>query len=160
MVVFGLVLLVLALAVIAYMWFATRGVESAQISYGFLNIDVTPFWMFLAGGITLAVATCGLWLMAVGARSRARRSKEVRQLRRQAQESGRTGSGTTTGTGAGHDRATDARGGATDRNTAAGTTGSGQDRPILPRQSSTGHGTGTVTSTTDQQRSNSLDVDR
>lgn len=159
MVVFGLVLLVVALAVIAYMWLATRGMDPAQISYGFLNVDVTPFWMFLAGGITLAVATCGLWLMAVGARSRARRAKEVRELRRQVQTNSSQGTGkggassSTSGSTSSAGRTSSAGG------TSSGTTSAPKSDPILPRPGGSGThgGSGTTGGTS---RKSSLDVDR
>lgn len=89
MVIFGLILLLLALAVIGYMWFATAGMAPVEIDYGILNVSLTPFWLFVAGGIALAVATSGLWLIGVGARSKARKAKEVRELRRQAKEADR-----------------------------------------------------------------------
>ncbi|WP_238348501.1 hypothetical protein [Ornithinimicrobium pratense] len=89
MIVFGAVLLILALVVIAYVWLATSGMSDISIDYGVLNVELTPLWFFLAGGITLAVGTSGLWLMGVGAKSSTRRAKEVRELRRQAKESGR-----------------------------------------------------------------------
>ena len=89
MVVFGLILLLVALAIVIYMWLATAGMDPIAITYGFLNVEITPIWLFIVGGITLAAATCGLWLLAVGTRSKARRAKEVRQLRRQATDSDR-----------------------------------------------------------------------
>lgn len=88
MVVFGLILLILALLVIGYVWLATGGMDPVSIDYGILNVELTPLWFFFAGGITLAVATSGLWLMGVGAKASARRAKEVRELRRQAQDAG------------------------------------------------------------------------
>lgn len=165
MVVLGLILLVLALAVVAYMWFATGDSSAVGIDYGILNVDLHPFWLFVAGGITLAAATCGLWMMAVGTRSKARKAKEVRELRRQAKEAdrravraddassldrpagstGRPGYGTAPGRATGttegrpvdgtHGRPT----GTTDRS----------DAPILPRPDGRG-----------STRSSSLDVDR
>ena len=89
MVIFGLILLLLALAVIAYMWFATAGMPAVEIDYGVLNVSLEPFWLFVAGGIALAAATSGLWMMAVGTRSKARKAKEVRELRRHAKEADR-----------------------------------------------------------------------
>lgn len=152
MVIFGLILLLVALAVVLYMWLATRGMDPVQITYGPLNVDITPIWLFVVGGITLAAATCGIWLLAVGARSKARKAKEVRELRRQAKDSGHT-----TGTG---------RGGSSSRGTGATTTtapgGRGTDGPILPRSgggTTTGGAAGTRGSRpTDGQ--SSLDLDR
>ncbi|KUG51830.1 hypothetical protein AVL62_07745 [Serinicoccus chungangensis] len=137
MVVFGVVLLLLALAVIIYMWLATRGMDPVQISYGVLNVDLTPIWLFAIGGIALAAATSGLWLLAVGTRAKARRAREVRELRRQAKDSDRR-----------TERERDAaRLGSTEGRT-TGTDGPAtkDDRstPILPRQtpgSSSGQGT-------------------
>ena len=89
MVIFGLILLLLALAVVGYMWFATAGMAPVDIDYGILNISLEPFWLFVAGGIALAAATSGLWIMGVGAKTKARKSKEMRELRRQAKEADR-----------------------------------------------------------------------
>lgn len=89
MVVFGLILLILAVAVLAYMWLATAGMDPLVIDYGFLNVELSPLWLFLAGGITLAVLTSGVWLIAVGTRNSARRAREMRELRRQAKEADR-----------------------------------------------------------------------
>lgn len=89
MIIFGLVLFILAVIVIAYVWLATAGMAPISIDYGILNVELTPLWFFFAGGIVLAVATSGLWLMGVGAKASARRAKEVRELRRQAKESDR-----------------------------------------------------------------------
>lgn len=89
MIVFGAVLLILALVVIAYVWLATAGMPEISVDYGVLNVQLSPLWFFFAGGITLAVATSGLWLMGVGAKASARKAKEVRELRRQAKESER-----------------------------------------------------------------------
>lgn len=89
MIVFGLVLLILAIVVIAYVWLATAGMSPVSIDYGVLNVELSPLWFFFAGGITLAVATSGLWLIGVGAKASTRRAKEMRELRRQAKESER-----------------------------------------------------------------------
>lgn len=90
MIVFGLVLLILAIVVIAYVWLATAGMSPVSIDYGVLNVELSPLWFFFAGGITLAVATSGLWLIGVGAKTSTRRAKEMRELRRQAKESDRS----------------------------------------------------------------------
>lgn len=160
MIIFGLVLLILAIIVIAYVWLATSGMAPVSIDYGILNVELSPLWFFFAGGITLAVATSGLWLMGVGAKSSARKAKEVRELRRQAKESDRSaergrdraalGSGSDRGTGAsaGDRRASDGSGsparpsGAAGMGsaTSTGTTGGHRSEPgtgsrdhILPR---------------------------
>ncbi|WP_130012612.1 hypothetical protein [Serinicoccus sediminis] len=136
MVVFGVVLLLVALAVIIYMWLATRGMDPVQISYGVLNVDLTPIWLFAIGGIALAAATSGLWLLAVGTRSKARRAREVRELRRQAKDSDRRA-----------ERQRDAdRLGSSDDNRQRTDPARTEDRsstPILPRQTpGSGSGTG------------------
>lgn len=151
MIVFGAVLLILALIVIAYVWLATSGMAPISIDYGVLNVELTPLWFFLAGGITLAVATSGLWLMGVGAKVSTRRAKEVRELRRQAKESDRRAEREGDRAALGTDRATTGtRGGTAPRagsstgargrehGSAAGTgsTTTGHDsgqQPILPR---------------------------
>ena len=140
MVVFGVVLLLVALAVMVYMWLATRGMDPVQISYGVLNVEITPIWLFVVGGITLAAATSGLWLLAVGTRSKARRAREVRELRRQAKDSDRR-----------TERERDAaRLGSTDgrqQGTDGPATRDDRSTPILPRQTPGGSGPGTGTGT-------------
>lgn len=166
MVVFGLILVLLAGAVVAYMWLATAGMPPVSIDYGFLNVQLSPLWLFLVGGITLAVLTSGIWLMAVGARSSARRHKEVRDLRRQAQVTDRRADDRSTvgrGDTARGDVRTADRGAAdrgasgpvtTDRGTAQG--GAGADGPILPRYGSRADAPRNDT----PPDSGSLDVDR
>lgn len=142
MVVLGLILLLVALAVVIYMWLATRGMDPVQISYGILNVEITPIWLFVVGGITLAAATSGLWLLAVGTRSKARRAREVRELRRQAKDSDRRvererdaqrlGSDAAGAPRTTQPRPASASSAATDRTTT----------PILPRQTPGAGGTG------------------
>lgn len=167
MVIFGLILLLLALAVIGYMWFATQGMAPVDIDYGILNISLEPFWLFVAGGIALAAATCGLWIMGVGAKSRARKAKEMRELRRQAKEADRRAEragdsaslGRSSGTPApatprtttAPSRTTTQPSGTAPRPTASSTSSSGQDAPILPRTPRTDGPT---------EGHSSLDIDR
>lgn len=160
MVIFGLILLLLALAVIGYMWFATQGMAPVDIDYGILNISLEPFWLFVAGGIALAAATCGLWIMGVGAKSRARKAKEMRELRRQAKEADRRAEragdsaslGRSSGTPApATPRTTTQPSGTAPRPTASSTSSSGQDAPILPRTPRTDGPT---------EGHSSLDIDR
>jgi type VI protein secretion system component VasK len=89
MLIIGLLLLLAAVAVIAYVMLATAGMTPVEISYGVLNVEVAPLWLFLSGVITLAVGAIGIWLMAAGARSKARKAREVRELRKQAKEADR-----------------------------------------------------------------------
>lgn len=160
MVIFGLILLLLALAVIGYMWFATQGMAPVDIDYGILNISLEPFWLFVAGGIALAAATCGLWIMGVGAKSRARKAKEMRELRRQAKEADRRAEragdsaslGRSSGTPApATPRTTTQPSGTAPRPPASSTSSSGQDAPILPRTPRTDGPT---------EGHSSLDIDR
>lgn len=89
MLILGLLLLLLAAAVITYMVLATAGMATVPVDYGILNLDLQPLWLFLAGAGTVAVAAIGLWLMGAGARAKARQAKEVRELRKQAKEQDR-----------------------------------------------------------------------
>lgn len=89
MLIIGLLLLLAAVAVIAYVLLATAGMAAVEITYGVLNVEVSPMWLFLSGVITLAVAAVGIWMMAVGARNKARKAREVRELRKQAKEADR-----------------------------------------------------------------------
>lgn len=89
MLIIGFLLVLLAAAVIAYVLFATAGMTPVEVSYGVLNVEVAPLWLFLSGVLTLAVAAIGLWMVAAGARSKARKAREVRELRKQAKEADR-----------------------------------------------------------------------
>lgn len=89
MLIIGFLLILLAAAVITYVLLATVGMTPVEVSYGVLNVEVTPLWLFLAGVLTLAVAAIGLWMVAAGARSKARKAREVRELRKQAKDADR-----------------------------------------------------------------------
>lgn len=89
MVIVGLILLLLAIAVIAFVVLATQGMADLTIDYGILNLSISPLWLFLAGGLTLAVATSACWLVGVGARVANKKRAEVKALRKQAKESDR-----------------------------------------------------------------------
>ena len=155
MVIFGLILLLLALAVIAYMWFATAGMSAVEIDYGVLNVSLEPFWLFVAGGIALAAATSGLWMMAVGTRTKARKAKEVRELRRQAKEADRRAERAQDSSTL-DQRSAPAGAPSSGASRPRGTTpSSGSDAPILPRSP---RGEGHTTPGTSGARSD-LDVD-
>lgn len=89
MLILGFLLILLAVAVIAYVLMATAGMAAVPVSYGVLNVEVPPLWLFLSGVLTLAVAAIGLWMVAAGARSKTRKAREVRELRKQAKEADR-----------------------------------------------------------------------
>lgn len=159
MVIVGLILLLLALAVIGYMWFATQGMAPVDIDYGILNVSLEPFWLFVAGGVALAAATSGLWIMGVGARSRARKAKEVRELRRQAKEADRRAERASDSASLGRSSSTPAPSapppsGTAPRPPASGTSSTsstGSDAPVLPRTPRTDGPT---------EGRSSLDIDR
>ncbi|MGD8149168.1 hypothetical protein [Ornithinimicrobium sp. Y1694] len=89
MLLIGLLLVLLAAAVITYVVVATAGMPDVRLDYGILNLDLPPLWLFLAGLLTLAVAALGFWMIGAGARAKARHAKEVRELRKQAKASDR-----------------------------------------------------------------------
>lgn len=89
MLIIGLLLVLLAAAVIAYMVVATAGMPDVRLDYGILNLEMPPLWLYLAGLLTLAVAALGFWMLGAGARIKARRAREVRELRKQAKEADR-----------------------------------------------------------------------
>lgn len=89
MLVIGFLLILLAAAVIAYVLLATAGDPAVEISYGVLNVEITPLWLYLAGVLTLLVAAVGVWMVGAGARTKARKAREVRELRKQAKEADR-----------------------------------------------------------------------
>ncbi|GAA5167127.1 hypothetical protein [Ornithinimicrobium tianjinense] len=89
MLIFGFLLILLAAGVIAYMVAATTGMPDVRLDYGILNLELPPLWLYLAGLLTLAVAALGFWMVGAGARLKARRAKEVRELKRQAKQADR-----------------------------------------------------------------------
>lgn len=89
MVIFGFLLILLAAGVIAYTVAATTGMPDVRLDYGILNLELPPLWLYLAGLLTLAVAALGFWMVGAGARMKARRAKEVRELKRQAKQADR-----------------------------------------------------------------------
>lgn len=89
MLIIGLLLLLLAAAIITYMVLATAGEPAMHLDYGILNLELEPLWLYLSGAATVAVAAIGLALMAAGARSKARKAREVRELRKQAKDQDR-----------------------------------------------------------------------
>lgn len=89
MLILGFLLILLAAAVITYVLLATAGMTPVEVSYGVLNVEVAPLWLYLSGVLTLAVAAVGLWMVAAGARSKARKAREVRELRKQAKDADR-----------------------------------------------------------------------
>lgn len=89
MLIIGLLLILLAAAVVAYMLLATAGSPAVSIDYGILNVEMPPLWLYLAGLATLAIAALGFWMVGAGARSKSRRAREVRELRKQAKEADR-----------------------------------------------------------------------
>lgn len=139
MIIIGLLLILLAAAVVAYMLLATAGTAAVSIDYGILNLEMPPLWLYLAGLATLAVAALGFWMVGAGARAKTRRAREVRELRKQAKEADRravrTGDASTL-----------------DRPTASGTTGA-------PARS-THSGPGTTSGSTGSQDRSRLDLDR
>jgi membrane protein implicated in regulation of membrane protease activity len=98
MLIIGFLLILLAAAVITYVLLATAGMAPVEVSYGVLNVEVAPLWLFLSGVLTLAVAAIGLWMVAAGTRSKARKAREVRELRKQAKEADRRAVRATDGT--------------------------------------------------------------
>lgn len=127
MLIFGLLLIILAAAVIAYMVAATANMDAVAINYGILNVELLPLWLYLAGVATLAVAALGFWMLGAGARSKARRAREVRELRKQAKEADRRA--TRTEDRSSLDRPTSMTGGTAPRTS----TGSPSSTPPPPR---------------------------
>lgn len=149
MLIFGLLLVLLAAAVITYMVLATVDMPNVAIDYGILNLDIQPLWLYLAGLLTLAVAALGFWLIGAGARIKARRAREVRELRKQAKAQDRrverSGDATTDRTGLTQTTSRPAT-------TSTGTTGPGTTGTGTTRTGTTG-----PAGSTDRSR---LDLDR
>lgn len=145
MIIIGLLLILLAAAVVAYMLLATAGAPAVSIDYGILNLELPPLWLYLAGLATLAVAALGFWLVGAGARAKTRRAREVRELRKQAKESDRRAVRT-------GDASTLDRPAARPTTTGSGASGTGAR--------STQAGPGTTSGTTAPQDRSRLDLDR
>jgi hypothetical protein len=66
------------------------------------NVTTRPFWIFLLGAATLLVAMMGLSLLRNGTRRKVQRRREIKQLRKAAQEPHTTsGSGSAGGSAGG-----------------------------------------------------------
>lgn len=93
MVLLGVLLILIALVVVAYMWFGTQGLGPLEIDLGIFTAILTPLQIFLTGVASILVLSTGSALLAAGlARKRARRS-EVKALRRQVSHDDRTNRG-------------------------------------------------------------------
>ncbi|WP_153395004.1 hypothetical protein [Ornithinicoccus halotolerans] len=86
MLVIGLILIVLSLAVVAYVWFATVDLSAITVDLGAFSVLMTPLHLFLAGGATVLVLALGAALFASGLRGRRRRRRELKDLRTRAAE--------------------------------------------------------------------------
>lgn len=86
MLVIGLILIVLSLAVVAYVWFATVDLSAVTVDLGAFSVLMTPLHLFLAGGATVLVLALGAALFASGLRSKQRRRRELKDLRTRAAE--------------------------------------------------------------------------
>jgi ABC-type nickel/cobalt efflux system permease component RcnA len=77
-----------AVAVLVILAAVTRaGNDEAVLNLGVIDVNTTALGIFLAGAVTLLVLVLGLWLIASGLRRARQKRSEVKQLRREAQES-------------------------------------------------------------------------
>lgn len=89
MVLLGVLLILVALVVVAYMLFGTQGLGQIEIDLGVFTALLTPLQIFLTGVASILVLSTGSALLAAGlARKRTRRS-EVKALRRQVKQTER-----------------------------------------------------------------------
>lgn len=87
MVILGL-LLVLAALVVGVLAFYALPTASSTVSYDIFGnqLSINPLTIFFSGVVAALLLLLGLWLLSVGAKKSARRSKELRDLRRDQKE--------------------------------------------------------------------------
>jgi hypothetical protein len=83
-VVLGIILLVVAAALVLLMGTAGTSQDIVLDLIGGQRLTTSAILVFLAGAVTLALAEVGLWLISRGTRRAVARRREVRQLRRAA----------------------------------------------------------------------------
>ncbi len=84
MVVLGIILLVVAAALVLLLATAGTPQDIVLDLIGGPRLTISPVLVFLAGAVTLALAELGPWLISRGTRRAVARRREVRELRQAA----------------------------------------------------------------------------
>ena len=83
MLVLGIILLLVAAALLVAALFGGRGIDQpAGIDLGAVKIDLSTFSVFLVGAVTVALVVAGLALISAGLRRARRRRQEKKELHR------------------------------------------------------------------------------
>lgn len=90
MLAFGLILLLIVAAFIGFVVYTLLDQTAGlPMELGSLELSMTPLQLFAAGAAALALLALALWLVQVGARRRAARAREMRDLRARAAQTER-----------------------------------------------------------------------
>lgn len=79
----GLILIILAIIVIAYVIFATRDLEVLTIDWGIVQTDLSPLQLFFLGAVTVLVLSIGSGMLGVGLKRAGAKRAEVKRLRKE-----------------------------------------------------------------------------
>lgn len=82
MIIIGIVLLVLALAAIGFVIYASSEADPVTLEAFGLAVETSPLVLFLAGAAVLLLALLGLMAMRAGARRSSKNRSEINRLRR------------------------------------------------------------------------------
>jgi hypothetical protein len=83
MIALGLILVLLAVVVVAYVWFATRELPAMEIDWGVFTAELTPFQLFVVGAATILVLSIGTAMLLAGLRKQREKRAEIKHLRRE-----------------------------------------------------------------------------
>ena len=98
MVAFGLILLLVGLGGGGWLaWLALQSQTGVTLGATGLQLTVLPITLFAAGALSMLLLWLGVRLVALGAKRRAARRKEMKQLRNAPASAGSTGSAGPTG---------------------------------------------------------------
>lgn len=87
MIALGLILVLLAVVVVAYVWFATRELPAMEIDWGVFTAQLTPFQLFVVGAATILVLAIGAAMLMAGLRKQRAKRAEIKRLRQEVKAS-------------------------------------------------------------------------
>lgn len=83
MIALGLILVLIAVVVVAYVWFATSELPAMEIDWGVFTAELTPFQLFVVGAATILVLSVGTALLMAGLRKQREKRAEIKHLRKE-----------------------------------------------------------------------------
>ena len=83
MIAIGLILVLLAVVVVAYVWFATSELPAMEIDWGVFTAELTPFQLFVVGAATVLVLSIGAAMLMAGLRKQREKRAEIKHLRKE-----------------------------------------------------------------------------